>query len=1712
MKQKLLRLLVLIGLYANSSLAQNLSVYEYWYDANYASRIITGIGNPNHFNLDTALNLQTFPGGLHTIHIRFKDDSGRWSMPLSREYFNGKVTQYEYWYDENYTARITTNISNGGAEHISLSSIPLQAFPLGMHNVHFRFKNGANRWSPAITKTIYKGKQITEFQYWFDGQFQTASTSILPSADSIIHFNSMIQANGLQDGLHTLYYRFKSNGGIWTVVNKSFVTVKGNAITEFQYWFNDDFAGAVNIPQPSTSHAHLDSVISCASLNDTMHFYHFRTKNEKGKWSLTTTDSFMRPPPVPWYQDADADSFGNAAVVQMSRNQPLGYVLDSTDCNDTNALEFPGQVWYVDNDGDGYGIGEDSVDCFRPLNYYAASELDSLDGDCNDLDSLISPGSTYFTFSSGLPFSNSLVWPQSGGIGTSFQFEVMYFDMNNVMPPPSYPRLMLDFEGNEIYTDPQDRIFIMMPADISDTIIADGKKYVATVNALPPNVNWTTKVLSQQNLCTIQTPILNYPDVLIASDLEIYANDITFSQSNPGVSTQQVVSATIHNESDYPAQNFIVHLQNMNDTLSTFSNITVPYLSPNGVITVSWTITTPSLPMWCPMKVSVDYSNVIIETNELDNSAIRAFVNGNFNLSGAIAVIANVSPSVAVVGSSNITLNGHADYQGTSAYLPNTFVAGANVYFTVLETGASYTSTTDANGNFVVAIPQPASSGIYHIQGYVTDFTTQGNFNTSFEVINYLGTNTSGGGGSSGGGSGGGGSTGNVGCTGPDLSLWVYPTRITKVVGDSIHGSVLVFNGGNLPSDSSILIVKAFDPNLSQTTLISMSIPPLLPGAQFTVAYNLLNLQLGFYSIMAQIDVDEDVVECIEWNNGSWNTIHVVPNATDIVAGWTLLPTTVNQCEVSNVEFYIINTGGLSSGSFECLVTIKRDGIVVGSVAEQISNVPSIIDFPDNMYNFNIAFNPLLPGNYTFELICDNNSVIAESVESNNEGSYEFEVTPCKPNISFVSCNATVINTLNGNYLPGSSAQIQTQIINSGSFGYTGPLTLAYHFSDNTIQYATQNVNLPAGSSPFVFNSTITIPIGSMPFVTTLIDELNLIDEADETDNVQTDNICPSFQAIEPCGSNLWSNVYQPFQSIFPVAGVSVNSSFKANSIKVNFKVSGPGIIGNLNLGDAYLTNALENCYCPYPVTCPVNYYFNQTGVYEFTITVDPDNQYSECDETDNVMIKSVQVSDLPDLRILSQYIAPSTLNPQPGQPMSLVVSYENIGSSNLNDTTSVHVFIDDSLFAKISSVNGLMSGADTTIIVPGNYFTNVVGMHIIKAQIDSSNLISENNELNNIATRSFIVGESANMHFKELRTLNPSPPINQMVEIKGRIGNSGDLDCEADVELYYVNDYMDTIYINTVHVFVPANDSVNMSVPWFVVDNKTTIIGKIVNASIVEYRYDDNITSFNIGSMTLVFSNTPACGVLGQGTLSANILGGTPPYTYYWANGYVGQTYSGTPGMYTVLVNDATGQSISGVGEIIACPPVTLNLKMLFQGYYTGSQQMTPAIFNEGVSNTLPTHVDTVQIKLIDSVNLQLVESFKGVVNINGALAAYFSPNVNGTAFYVCVSHRSSIETWSSYPVLLTTNTFYDFTSSDSQAYGANLLQMASGIWAIYTGDVNQDENIDLLDMSQLDADIASFQYGYYATDLNGDGNVDLLDQPLLDVNVNNFIFANHP
>jgi len=109
-----------------------------------------------------------------------------------------------------------------------------------------------------------------------------------------------------------------------------------------------------------------------------------------------------------WFKDADGDGYGLTGNSILQNEQPEGYVLDDTDCDDTNADVYPDAAeipdndidedcngkfaysFYVDKDGDGFG-SDTKIVIEIDNNTNAPDNYSWFAGDCNDDNSEIHP-------------------------------------------------------------------------------------------------------------------------------------------------------------------------------------------------------------------------------------------------------------------------------------------------------------------------------------------------------------------------------------------------------------------------------------------------------------------------------------------------------------------------------------------------------------------------------------------------------------------------------------------------------------------------------------------------------------------------------------------------------------------------------------------------------------------------------------------------------------------------------------------------------------------------------------------------------------------------------------------------------------------------------------------------------------------------------------------------------------------------------------------------------------------------------------------------------------------------------------------------------------------------------------------------------------------------------------------------------------------------
>jgi len=228
----------------------------------------------------------------------------------------------------------------------------------------------------------------------------------------------------------------------------------------------------------------------------------------------------------------------------------------------------------------------------------------------------------------------------------------------------------------------------------------------------------------------------------------------------------------------------------------------------------------------------------------------------------------------------------------------------------------------------------------------------------------------------------------------------------------------------------------------------------------------------------------------------------------------------------------------------------------------------------------------------------------------------------------------------------------------------------------------------------------------------------------------------------------------------------------------------------------------------------------------------------------------------------------------------------------------------------------------------------------------------------------------------------------------------------------------------------------------------------------------------------------------------------------FYPNRPYTGQAYFNGE-LYATT--DVDGRSPSSViANSLPCT-VPYSVTVFLEGYYLGAGTMQSVLMNQGVAAATGTETDTITIELRNTLDPSLVvSSLQAVLSTTGFASCIFPANTSGNNYWLVIKHRNSVETWSSSPVTIASNGTYNFSTAASQAYGDNQANVGNGVFAMFSGDLNQDMFIDATDFPFFDTDNADgVLLTYVVSDINGDGFVDATDFPVFDFNNQLGVFA---
>lgn len=195
-----------------------------------------------------------------------------------------------------------------------------------------------------------------------------------------------------------------------------------------------------------------------------------------------------------------------------------------------------------------------------------------------------------------------------------------------------------------------------------------------------------------------------------------------------------------------------------------------------------------------------------------------------------------------------------------------------------------------------------------------------------------------------------------------------------------------------------------------------------------------------------------------------------------------------------------------------------------------------------------------------------------------------------------------------------------------------------------------------------------------------------------------------------------------------------------------------------------------------------------------------------------------------------------------------------------------------------------------------------------------------------------------------------------------------------------------------------------------------------------------------------------------------------------------------------------------------------TFSIIVFLEGLYnSGTGQMNKAQDYVGgvvVDKYEGTVADKIAIELHDAANYATTIYQVTDIDLNqDGTATIIVPAEFHGSYYITIKHRNHIETVSGLATsFASTNVSFNFTGVATQAFGNNQKQLATGVFGIYSGDVNQDGYINASDRALVQTKVLEIAKGYVSEDVNGDGSINASDRAIVQSSVLNIIHRQIP
>ncbi|MES2648388.1 MAG: CARDB domain-containing protein [Bacteroidota bacterium] len=1036
------------------------------------------------------------------------------------------------------------------------------------------------------------------------------------------------------------------------------------------------------------------------------------------------------------------------------------------------------------------------------------------------------------TFLSKDPYSNtSGVSPAVGQPGL-FTYSIIYKSIDGIAPMSGFPQVGIDKNGDKDFIDEGEGIFTL-------TKEGDGTNWIngevfSYNTELPVSVFYGYQFFATDSLGNpIETNTYVKGPVVTREilDLHIFADDITFSKPNPAVNEDFSVNATIHNNSPYAATEIPIRFY-YKDSIYLFSD-TIPFIDGNSSVSITRTLNF-SPDGFYPIKVWIDSSNTLGEGNLLNNYASRPVIVGNFTVPGTIDIVSTATPDGCTKG--KIIFSGKASYRGLNlAGTPP--VEGATVTITIpgYEQGRIITTHTNINGEWYV-YDNPCAQDInpQDCSGYLCGVK----YDYTVTVTDYT-------------------------LTSPQFKSSVTrPCTPCVRIAQIQHGAGV--NNCVLDRQAFTYDIGIANFEIDQTTGQPICAP--------TVYNDTINVYLdGVFKYQHTLD---SIVACgsASYNNaieGLTVGEHVLSYThsyynklqqrfeADIVTPFTVKPLLAD-LYIENIQkngprsfrFIDKNESCYPAGPHKIYLYDSLSGYTEKVLIDSFF----VNSIPANSAVGLVYTNPdWQVGCHFVTLFTDAGKIVAETNENNNQSSEQVCIEALLPDIEISN-----IVVSNSGPVAGGKVNFTATIKNIGESSIVTPFKISFKVDGIALGVKINVAALALNETSIILSDVYTIPANPCPVLVTVLADAdeNIIEKEEIKNNRDTLNFGVNLKAGRSCDEddNLGSGFYNPDDpsslcipytapknvTVYLATTVRNAGSRDAKNIKVSFRWKGE-IIGTDNIASLKAGEKTESGFL---------YAFDTVGRFIVTATADYPKEICETDEKDNIGYIHIDVTRVAaDLQILSQHIAPSNLNPNPGQVITIASSILNVGDGP-STPCKIRFYVNDVQLGDDITIDSIYAGQDTTVQATLPYSSDIVGPKILKVRADIENSVLERIKGNNEATRAIIVGDAPDFSRSIIEAITVKPSgfmINDSITISNYLRNFGGAAGNAWLKFSVRNESGELKVLDSVLFHLESNDSARVSLKWKVTEFASVIITEIAHAFPPEFNVENNIDSLFI-------------------------------------------------------------------------------------------------------------------------------------------------------------------------------------------------------------------------------------------------------------------------